>query len=267
MESDSATGQTGQTRDPDLALAEAVLAIGASDFVMRACDWLRANVPFGGEFVTELHGRKPPLHVHDNVRSERRPEVVDSYLDRAYLLDPFFDSYLRDDSTRVMRLADVAPDRFLGSTYYKIYYRGLRLQDELGIFVRLDAGRVLFYSLGRREGERRFTRAEVARFRHALPVFAALNTQHFLRAGRAEAISAAGRDIDSALSEFGRGLLTPREQEIAGLILKGHSSNSIAEMTGTSVGTVKSHRKNLYRKMQISSQAELFHAFLDAAFD
>ena len=52
--------------------------------------------------------------------------------------------------------------------------------------------------------------------------------------------------------------LSPRQAEIALLILRGHSSVSIGLRLGISAQTVKVFRKQLYRKCGISSQAELF---------
>lgn len=62
--------------------------------------------------------------------------------------------------------------------------------------------------------------------------------------------------------DFGGDVLTTREREIAQLILIGHSSNSISLNLGISLPTVKTHRRNIYSKLQISSQAELFSLFL-----
>lgn len=62
--------------------------------------------------------------------------------------------------------------------------------------------------------------------------------------------------------DFGGDVLTARESEIAQLILVGHSSNSISMNLGISLPTVKTHRRNIYSKLQISSQAELFSLFL-----
>lgn len=62
--------------------------------------------------------------------------------------------------------------------------------------------------------------------------------------------------------DFGGDALTAREREIAQLILIGHSSNSISLNLGISLPTVKTHRRNIYSKLQISSQAELFSLFL-----
>lgn len=62
--------------------------------------------------------------------------------------------------------------------------------------------------------------------------------------------------------DFGGDVLTAREREIVQLILIGHSSNSISLNLDISVPTVKTHRRNIYNKLQISSQAELFSLFL-----
>lgn len=52
--------------------------------------------------------------------------------------------------------------------------------------------------------------------------------------------------------------LSPRQSEVALLILRGHSSVSIGLRLDISAQTVKVFRKQLNRKCRISSQAELF---------
>ena len=56
-------------------------------------------------------------------------------------------------------------------------------------------------------------------------------------------------------------LIKARSSE-AQLILRGHSSESICFNLGISLGTVKTHRKNAYAKLEISSQSELLSLFL-----
>ena len=73
-------------------------------------------------------------------------------------------------------------------------------------------------------------------------------------------ITASGQE--ERFHNFGGDVLTAREREIAQLILIGHSSNSISLNLGISMPTVKTHRRNIYGKLQISSQAELFNLFL-----
>ncbi|GAB4016461.1 response regulator [Spirosoma koreense] len=53
--------------------------------------------------------------------------------------------------------------------------------------------------------------------------------------------------------------LTPTEVKIISLIHQGLSSQQIADQLFISFETVKSHRKNIYRKLNISSLAELIN--------
>jgi DNA-binding CsgD family transcriptional regulator len=56
--------------------------------------------------------------------------------------------------------------------------------------------------------------------------------------------------------------LSPRQAQVALLILKGHSTLSIGLNLGLSPQTVKVFRKQLYARCGISSQAELFALML-----
>nr|WP_228518461.1 MULTISPECIES: LuxR C-terminal-related transcriptional regulator [unclassified Gluconobacter] len=53
-------------------------------------------------------------------------------------------------------------------------------------------------------------------------------------------------------------VLTARQSQTALLIVRGHSSSSIARLMGVSVQTVKVFRKQIHMRCSISSQAELF---------
>ena len=68
--------------------------------------------------------------------------------------------------------------------------------------------------------------------------------------------------MQEAAANFGRKLLTPRECEAVNLVLRGYSSKSISQALGISPGTVKVHRENIYAKLGVSSQAELFNMFI-----
>jgi DNA-binding CsgD family transcriptional regulator len=63
---------------------------------------------------------------------------------------------------------------------------------------------------------------------------------------------------------FATSVLSNRDSEIVRLILKGHSSKSMARVLGNSPETVKVHRKHIYAKIGITSQGELFSIFLRA---
>ena len=247
------------------SLARAISAINTADFFPAILDYMRSIVPFNGVFVTHLHRHRPPDHIYDNVRAERHRVVVDQYLDNAYLLDPFYDVFLSGRSNCAMRLNDVAPDQFMRSTYYRRYYQNIDLRDEMAILIAMADDGAMFFSLGRLGAEPRFTAREVRAFKNEIPLIAALTRKHFERGQIAPVkpeAAAPEHSLTAALDAFGENILTAREREVATLVLKGHSSASVSAMAGITVGTVKIHRKNIYRKLSISSQSELLSHFL-----
>jgi DNA-binding CsgD family transcriptional regulator len=87
----------------------------------------------------------------------------------------------------------------------------------------------------------------------------------YLRSGEAEEKTARpplNLQLTSAFENFGEGVLTRREREVVRMVLRGHSSNSIGRQFHITTGTVKIHRKNIYAKLGISSQSELFSLFI-----
>ena len=53
-------------------------------------------------------------------------------------------------------------------------------------------------------------------------------------------------------------LLSPRAREVIELVSQGFASGAISTLLPVTLETVKTHRKRAYRKLRISSQAELF---------
>jgi DNA-binding CsgD family transcriptional regulator len=51
-------------------------------------------------------------------------------------------------------------------------------------------------------------------------------------------------------------LLSPREQEVLGLIARGFSYSEIARLQAVTVHTVQTHIKNLYAKLSVHSKNE-----------
>ncbi len=94
------------------------------------------------------------------------------------------------------------------------------------------------------------------------PVLSSAILKHFEFAAQDFDVSESKPSQEYRFQEFGKDILTSREQDITKLILIGHSSNSIGLNLDISLPTVKTHRRNIYSKLQISSQAELFNLFV-----
>ncbi|MCD6397724.1 MAG: response regulator transcription factor [Spirochaetaceae bacterium] len=53
--------------------------------------------------------------------------------------------------------------------------------------------------------------------------------------------------------------LSEREEEVSRLLIKGETNSDIGEKLFISVNTVKSHIKNIYKKLEVSNRIQLIH--------
>ena len=60
--------------------------------------------------------------------------------------------------------------------------------------------------------------------------------------------------------------LTPREKEVAALLLQGNDAKQIAAELTISVHTANFHTKNLYKKLGINKRSELFARLYSDSF-
>ncbi len=72
----------------------------------------------------------------------------------------------------------------------------------------------------------------------------------------ADQSGATDSEIRSPHSEFRTGLLSERELEVLRLIAAGHSNAEIARQLIISLGTVKAHTSNIYRKLDVRGRAQ-----------
>ncbi|MHC4323111.1 MAG: response regulator transcription factor [Planctomycetota bacterium] len=61
--------------------------------------------------------------------------------------------------------------------------------------------------------------------------------------------------------------LTPREREVAELVCKGLRNGSIAKYLQIKTGTVKTHTRNIYRKVHVKSKIAMLLRFVTDARD
>jgi DNA-binding CsgD family transcriptional regulator len=187
-----------------------------------------------------------------------------TYLAGAYQLDPFYDMHLTRAPAGAYRLRDVAPDAFQRSRYFIEYYDQTTLIDEISFVAYPATGVSLNLCLGRDTSSAQpFLAREVEACQRIAPIICALADAHW--AGLISTPGPAG-DLSAALARAIKSAhnihLSPRQAAVAVLILRGHSTASIALRLGISAQTVKVFRKQLYGRCQLSSQAELFALML-----
>jgi DNA-binding NarL/FixJ family response regulator len=135
----------------------------------------------------------------------------------------------------------------------------------MDFLVGVGDGSTLALVIGRRE--KMFAKAELARLELIEPVVRAAMRRIWEKWQRAETRNEPDRAIHRRLTEcferFGDEVLTRREREISKLLLRGHSSKSVARELDIAPGTVMVHKRNLFGKLGITSQYELFSRFIE----
>ncbi|MFD2141915.1 helix-turn-helix transcriptional regulator [Ancylobacter oerskovii] len=187
------------------------------------------------------------------------------YVKQAYRLDPFYRAALENRPIGVSRCCELSGSDFNDSAYFKSYYKDIPFIDEIGLLCPVERGHTVHISLGRCVGSNRFDGSLIADLNSMEPLIAALVRQH------AMIVSRCGRPADQpAAVQQGPAVsaidllwmrefhATQREIEVASHVLGGYTNPSISLRLGISQHTVKVHRKRLYGKLSISSQAELF---------
>ncbi len=268
--------------DAWLAAAPSLVdALGEPSFMATLDDVLSRIVEFDLTCVLMYEHAHAPLLLHDNLKNVSEPDAMRNYLTGTYLLDPVYSACAGAIAAGLYRMEELAPDAFFDSDYYHsplvhpcISMTSGSLAEEIVFIGAPTPERRVAYSLMRSNGRARFTDGDVAALRAIQPLLNALLCRHASATAPArpdgQRVEQPEQDVrgylEAAFADFATEALTLREQEIVSLILRGHSSLSIAHLLDIAEGTVKNHRKHIHAKLGISSQSELFHRFVEHLF-
>ena len=241
-----------------------VEAIGTALFPKALSQGLRQLVQFDYTVIFGYVGSARPLDLYDDFPADRRLLHVEEYQEGPYLLDPFFLASIDLSEPGLWRLKEIAPDRFYQGEYYRNYYAQTGLAEEVGYLININKNLTIVVSLMRKE--KRFSNAEIRALKAVWPIVDAACRQNWgdIALDDADAAPAIEDRIAQAFYSIGEGILTPRERQVVELTLRGHSADAIGKMLKISSGTVRIHRRNIYSKLRISSQGELFSEFITA---
>ena len=248
------------------AIADLVQSDDVDAAAGALADAIGVAVEHEGTCLLAFHRDAPPEVFHHTLEPAGRRHYVDRYLAGPYLLDPLYQLALREDKPGSCRFRDESPDRFRSSEYYRQYCEHTHLRDEMDFLVDVSDSSTLVLVVGRRT--RMFSKAEIGRLRQVEAIVHAA-MQKIWAVWSADPASgdrdaSLHRRLTRCFDNFGEGLLTEREREITQLLLRGHSTKSIARALRIAPGTVMVHKRNLFAKLGITSQYELFSRFIDA---
>ena len=244
--------------------ASLVLAIGKPEFAERLLAATSARVQHDAAAVMIFYPAAPPAVLVDRLKPAERSYLYGDYLSGVYTLSPFYRVARSLKAPRVDRIRDIAPHGFTQSEYHRRYFALIGVDDMMGLLIPATDNETVFMSFSRSSGRPRFTVAETRGLGALTEVLAAAVQRHAEIAGPLASRHMAAAAAAPRVRQPAPSGLTQREAQVVNLMLEGHSSRAIGEVLKISGETVRVHRRNIYEKLGVSSQAELFRWFLNS---
>lgn len=215
-------------------------------------------------------GAGPSIMAHRScgaVSADQLQEYTRSF----YLADPFYLAIEEVAKNQLMTLREVAErEEFETSDFYIQHYGHTDLVDELCYCITDGKGGFVLLSFARSARMSSYSAADIAVARRLAPVMIGCLSSTWTYLANAVGINAPTleemqehQDLKKARDNFGRAVLTDREFQVVQMMLRGYPIDLISSRLKMAEGTTKVHRRNIYRKLDINSKAELFSLFLD----
>jgi len=249
--------------------------VGTQSFFPKISAILEQHLLFEGLFVILYSKNSAPSSLGCFKIASNHLSGLENYLKYTYVLNPVYRAVQRDVAPGFYLISDLMRtghlDRIAKTDIHiwiddkeTIGYRTpgwpKHMTEVIALIQLPDHKMVELSFLTALEGDQ--ARRCLKQLQIIYPVLSSVIRKHFKFFAVDFDTSRAGPSQEDQFQDFGKDTLTRREQSVAQMILMGRSSNSIALTLGISLPTVKSHRRNIYTKLRISSQAELFNLFL-----
>lgn len=267
----SHTGQVGQmTPEESSTVAALVTSCGAQNYGLHLDELARLFASFDMSCAFAYRYDHTPEVIHDGYSAAVSRDALSRYLKGGYLLDPFYVACISGEKAGLWRMREIAPDGFFSSDFVSsrevhpcISEDEGSLVEEIGFIIPLGDGASAVYSLMRNKGGSPFSTNEFERLQVISPIIAASMQRHRGGSGTTQQSPPQYGTSESAFRLAFGDRLTPTQHNVVRLILRGHSNVSIAAHMGIAEGTAKLHRHNIYRRLNITSQSELFQLFIE----
>lgn len=237
-------------------LPDVIDSVATNQFYPNLLSWLSSLIAFDNAIVYSFEKGAPPRFL-SKVERRNSDSINRIYQRGAYLMDPFYQEIQKGGASKVLTLKELAPKGFYHTDYYLNFYRKTGWCDEAGLLLDISTDRQLGIFFGNEDRPFFSGKYTQAPLKDAFDIILSMVKLH--KDVSPSSVSNHHQNTDMQ-TRFG---LTPRECEVVELILAGKGSPQIAQMLFISLGTVKNHRKNIYQKLSINSQVELFNLLIN----
>ncbi len=246
-------------------------AANGGSFIAVLRRFVAALVPFDDLNVFCQKGADRPQLIWSSFQPSVIRSGVRNYVEATYVLDPFVHAFRAGAPEGAYRGSDMAPPASLSGKELGSLPLQVRPGEELGFVtddwpenqselqivfaLGLDSDSDICCSVGlyRDTAGPVFSDREAQLLTGVTPVISGAFSQYWNRLARAR-----GGSNEAPCMR----LLSPRERDVIELVSQGFASAAISTLLQVTLETVKTHRKRAYRKLHISSQAELFALML-----
>lgn len=237
-------------------LPDVIDSVATNQFYPNLLSWLSSLIAFDNAIVYSFEKGAPPRFL-SKVERRNSDSINRIYQRGAYLMDPFYQEIQKGGASNVLTLKELAPKGFYHTDYYLNFYRKTGWCDEAGLLLDISTNRQLGIFFGNEDRPFFSEKYTQAPLKDAFDIIRSMVKLH--KDVSPSSVSNHYQNTDMQ-TRFG---LTPRECEVVELILAGKGSPQIAQALFISLGTVKNHRKNIYQKLSINSQVELFNLLMN----
>lgn len=233
---------------------------------------LKKIAPFDIYTVTVFSANARPFFLFGNLAEFVSSSVIKKFLSGTYMLDAVYTACCERVPEGLYRLTELAPDNYFSSDFYNsadfhpcVSDDAGSLAEEIVYMAKPTDNLYLVLSLMRRKGYTAFDEIEFDNLKLLQDVVVETSIEHWKQSVTASvpATSSSQSTLEKAVATFAKDKLSPREQTIVSLLLRGHSTLSVAHNLDIAEGTAKVHRRNIYDKLGITSQAEMFLMFCE----
>ena len=245
----------------------AIAALGTEQFFSTLIDAIDGQVKVDYPQVWLYHKDLPPRVLFHCIPQHAVAFQIDQYLEGPYQEDPFYQTSMNQPRAKIYRLSRVTMGKPQDSDYSLNYYSDTGICDEVVYLSKLQAGNVINLSIMRLPERGPFTDKDYeSLYLLAEPVSELIKSHTEIRDFAATNLIQPGIDhqIGLAFRTLGESLLSPREKDVLELMLRSYGTGISAERLKIAVETVRRHRKSIYRKLDVSSETDLFSLFLNS---